>query len=88
MIEDKIIKEKKLPAIQFKLTKTQNEQLKPLFDMVYEAYMDEKRGMVLFRLDDSDMYCNSIAVFVPCKYAVEIQKIMSAYHEEYKNETP
>ena len=62
--------------LEFELTASQIKRLKPALDAAKKAHDEDKTspGMVLLRLDRP-----SEAVFLPHKYAIEINKIMNAF---------
>ena len=92
METEKKISETDFPAVQFKLTQRQTRELESLFDLARQAYADDKKGMILIRLQDSNEFSGnlgkSVAAFVSYKYAKRIQKIMGEYWESYKGDPP
>jgi len=87
--ETDAVEKEDFPAIHFMLNKTQNRQLTRLWDLVWDAHIKGKNGMVLMRIEELDEFRKpednkSFAVFVPHKYAKKIYDIMLEYSKDFK----
>ena len=68
-----------MEKMHFELTDEQKDQLKPLFDETIKAWRKKEKGMIIFRLCEDRP---SDAVFVPKKWALQINEIMSDFKKE------